>query len=1166
MKKQVLIPTHINVDVADEYLKDGACRGIWNCNNGNDEEGLNGNLVSVKGNTKITLTTVSVNDKCLGAFADEKNNFIYVWVYNPSNLHYIYRIDILTNAIQFIVWACPDLEHTLTTEIKGVYIVDDNLLYWSDGGYAKKLNLIKAYNTTNAIPAQPYNMYYHSGINKAVLSRAKYVPNKAAVVSYGQDSTVKANLLRGKLFQHSYRWVFDDNEKTTIAPISKVALPQGDELSDGTFVTDTTVNNYQNVVVNTGHDTVRTIELLTRELNTGVIYLIDRIQKYDADGNQLIASNIDYSYSFYNNKAAEVVDQVDIVRLLNNVPLRNGTDSLIEGNRSVMGDVTVGFDNIDLDVTVIPSRQALSKLGVAPSITNFTIIPTLGSNIVRSIIYEPNTPPGYLYVIALPERSDLIGGSVITITFKFSVYIKNYSISIIESDLLLSEPAFNLLIANRFKAVYDTDPIILGSITLTSSVTSIDSQSVIALSGNVAISTGLLTGNYTNAASNYKYKSIKGGQWIGVGIEYIEDAGRRTAVQADDSMRVYVPHVTEWPTPSTLAESNYLVYSINHLAPSWATKWRLLMYTNVGYNLRIHIESIAHTGNYIEIDVNTSITNMISVNNKVNIGAYVWQKGDRIRFVARQSGANVFTPMPYLDYEIEKQDSTSGHIFVPYFDYTYYQLGVYSLVEIYRPTKSFENKIYLETSETFDVLAGGYHDCFAQVQTASQPAIGYINQLLTATTQAHEANNNFVRMRYTGIAGVNYVVEDDNYSDYYDSNAHDVGLPNVINIDAKQRRLETGLIYSGKYFEYTKINHLSTIDDNLVVLPRNKGAITDLVLVGGTLKVFCEKDIVSVYLGSTEKLDSDGNRTLIMTDSILGNQRSSDDDFGCKDAGSIRKYDRHAYFFDRVHSRMGKDSANGTIDISNGISSLLHTISESMNNDPYSYCVSAYDDLYDRYIIQFNWNYVVGLNYTLKSLTLTYSEKQKVWKEFLDWDILGNIAGVVNRGMNVMCSINQKLYAFIGNEAYEQYTNSKYNFIFGQQKTMKVSHVLNQDPHKNKIALNIAIETDNNKYIPATPDKNWSASSINVEKSGYDSTGMNTYINAIKFIMKEGILYSEIGKDINTPMAGSSNFKLLNGRPIRGRFINFTIENKADYKVILKSLIAGYIFSERSGQ
>lgn len=117
-------------------------------------------------------------------------------------------------------------------------------------------------------------------IDEQTLSLIKWPPIFEPEVAYGDDTNYPYNNLRGSVSQFSYRYIMDDYEKTVFSPISKVPIPQGEELLNGDYVDDPTLNNYIAVKLDLGHHTVTKLEVAVRLGNDRDGFICDIINKF----------------------------------------------------------------------------------------------------------------------------------------------------------------------------------------------------------------------------------------------------------------------------------------------------------------------------------------------------------------------------------------------------------------------------------------------------------------------------------------------------------------------------------------------------------------------------------------------------------------------------------------------------------------------------------------------------------------------------------------------------------------------------------------------------------------------------------------------------------------------------------------------------------------------
>jgi len=125
--------------------------------------------------------------------------------------------------------------------------------------------------------------------------------------------------------------------------------------------------------------------------------------------------------------------------------------------------------------------------------------------------------------------------------------------------------------------------------------------------------------------------------------------------------------------------------------------------------------------------------------------------------------------------------------------------------------------------------------------------------------------------------------------------------------------------------------------------------------------------------------------------------------------------------------------------------------------------------------------------------------------------------------------------------------------FFGIKYKQQISATGNGNPLSVKIWESVEMLTNNNK-LESNPAKNWSVVSATIPASKLYPLGMKTIIPASRFGNREGKLYAEFLKDQYTPMAGTTNYKLVNGRDMRGEAIEVLFENDDDKKVLVSHI------------
>ena len=239
-------------------------------------------------------------NQCIGSHYDELKQRVFYFNWNSSGYHGIYVYDMKANTISPLLISYVDSAEDIFGFDPKYPIASVNILYrteeegdillWTDRlNRPMKLNILEA-----TISGKTYG----SNWKKSYLTVARPMPLISPICSYVDDSNVKTNNLRNKLYEFRYRWVYKDNTKSTWGPWSKMFAPaNADTLANET---DQTKNNRIDVSVNTGGADCNRIEIGARH-NVGSVF-IDTMLVATIDKVALsITNNSSYTFKFYND-------------------------------------------------------------------------------------------------------------------------------------------------------------------------------------------------------------------------------------------------------------------------------------------------------------------------------------------------------------------------------------------------------------------------------------------------------------------------------------------------------------------------------------------------------------------------------------------------------------------------------------------------------------------------------------------------------------------------------------------------------------------------------------------------------------------------------------------------------------------------------------------------
>lgn len=1154
-----------------------------------------------KGNLLVTFQLPNGNNKAIGTCKDIKRNAIVYFVFNDQNMHSILRFNVKSKTIDKILYSEPLLNFQEEYRISSANIIGD-LLYWTDGYFEKftwdpaagefpdigfngprKINMVKAYNYTNGVAVPAIERY--TAITEQVLDRIKYPPVYKPVTFFTTDPSKNFNNLVGHVFQFAYSYVYDDNEISVLGPISEILIPYGFETIDGQYNTILPkLNNVIEVAVNTGEEIVKQIKLFVRELNTGDWYLYDTINKYDNDGDAIIANNIIYTYGlannngFYNNEVLIIQDQADLSRTFDFIGQTVDSHELLSDNRLLDGGIVENYDNIDIDVNLEPTYSDLSfqvQSSISGSIQRLAG-PTVQSGYVINdfIGYYDFTGSSFsngdtviiniTIVVAYPggnQYSSLLSFSrIFDNTIPLNEWVENWC-----NDITSNTQAAPIVFYNShitYEGYYQGPlnfPLNYKTFCVQFYFQMIDDGSGIP---DYASAYNINCYVYKQNSLNNYVSSFKEGMTHTFGLQYYDRAGRHGGINKNDDSETYVNFITEtnYQNISTsIKKATRINWRISHRPPDWAKyyQWCYIKRTPNFIDFYYKDSSLDAVNKIIRLKINTEIENLRSIRPNSIIPNYVFSKGDRIRFVSTGQIAvtNQWWYFPeYIDLEIIGMDITTGEIIIQDIGYIAKRIKVptgwdYNVVQIYTPRNKNDEYKWYEIGERFNILnphtENRMHEGMGVNQTSTSPAEGtFIN------------GDVYVKMRFAG-APPYLVVEALNLSDYYDSDAISIGHPSAVVPDIKRQKYSF-VRYSGQYLENTMVNNLSRfnfLDKENV--SDEWGDIKSVKQLGLTVKVLQPRKVTSIGVGYQQLSTAFGaDIPVVSSTKILSNIRPSVLGYGCSNPESVIVNDRYMYFYDINSGKAIRDDANGMDPISDRLvktwfRNKRNTLLNSDKHFVLTSCNGRGEVFYT--FISYDYSGLHGEN-TVTVDTIVYNENINFWTTFLSYyktETSGQIIPPDCYGF-----LGETMLSFMNGQAYLEEDNPLFNNFFGVQYAMEVEVIDNADFEKEKVFQAIALATNSNS------GDYWDAPIITCPPSEHALNGCQTSI--VKFSCKEDGLYADTRRDIRTPMSGTDAYKLINGNPMRGQVCVYKLRNTSTGQVVLYSVIFRNISSEIS--
>lgn len=424
----------MNKVVDERLVPDGEYIDAMNIRMGSTENSEIGVIENTKGNLALTSlsyidgTPLSIEARCIGAFADSANETIYWFVHdpnfsntttgpNPTNkLDLIVSFNTLTNILIYHVVSINDggnintvLNFNPKYLITGISKVENLFFFTDDYNQPRFINVTRNY-------PNPVLDIDGAG-NPSLLSESilviKKPPSSSPAVQLIQQSG-QENYLNERFICFAYRYRYIDGEYSATSQWSDPAFAPIDfSFSPNSYLNEGMTNNYNAAIVSyeTGGPLVVGIDLLFKQANNNVIKVIEKLNKAELG----IPDNTTQSFTFNNSKIFTILPDSEILRLYDNVP-RLAKAQTIMGNRLMYGAYLEGYDLIDkfgnptrleYETSLVTQEIGFENLNYSLGVGSYSIGPS-GISVANSVL-----------LLDLAGVS-LVAGSSITIEVKIS--------------------------------------------------------------------------------------------------------------------------------------------------------------------------------------------------------------------------------------------------------------------------------------------------------------------------------------------------------------------------------------------------------------------------------------------------------------------------------------------------------------------------------------------------------------------------------------------------------------------------------------------------------------------------------------------------------------------------------------------------------------------------
>ena len=402
--QNTFIQSKMNKDLDDRIVPSGEYRDATNISISRSESDSVGALENVLGNELIISNQAYAT--CIGAFPDKQRDEIYYFVtdYIDSSItgfdnhatigsyHAIIKYNVNTN-IKTVLLQGTFLNFSARSFITGANIIED-LLFWTDNrNQPRKINTVLAESAPYTSGESPIDPYY---TNEDQISVAKYYPWKTISLmdiasipagtlpttstmtnpsqefipkdqvtstetptfdnpDYEDDFAGDPEYLKDRFIRLSYRFKFDDNEYSLMAPFTQVCFvpKQNGYFLDGdqesTFrstVMNFFENNITQIIASIEFETatpdvdfkIKELDILYKESDALQVKVIESVpiatvlSKMQSNTNTKV-----YDFKYISTKPYKGLPENQIVRVYDKVPVRALAQE-VAGNRIVYGN------------------------------------------------------------------------------------------------------------------------------------------------------------------------------------------------------------------------------------------------------------------------------------------------------------------------------------------------------------------------------------------------------------------------------------------------------------------------------------------------------------------------------------------------------------------------------------------------------------------------------------------------------------------------------------------------------------------------------------------------------------------------------------------------------------------------------------------------------------
>ena len=367
-------------------------------------------IENAKGNLQLTdilFNGVSLSSSAttIGAIESDAHDSIFwmitdqgnAWSSDTGKVDMIVSFNVKTGTLTYHIVSVNDGGSVNTTLnfnpsylITGINIIGDLLFFTDYYNQPRVINVKKSYLP----PSAGIDQFTAESI--LVIKRPPTsAPSFTLTNAPGQE-----NFIKDRFICFAYRYRYADGEYSATSQWSAPAfVPDRFNLSPESYLNEGMSNVFNKAVItyDSGGDLVVGVDLLFKEADSGIIRVIEKLDKKTLG----LINNSTYQYEFSNSKIYTILPESELLRLYDNVPLKAMAQTLM-GNRLMYGQYSEGFPmlsisptdidsnqyptNIDYYTSLISEEVGVSSLTDGTATGSYGIVPGVPASIANSVV------------------------------------------------------------------------------------------------------------------------------------------------------------------------------------------------------------------------------------------------------------------------------------------------------------------------------------------------------------------------------------------------------------------------------------------------------------------------------------------------------------------------------------------------------------------------------------------------------------------------------------------------------------------------------------------------------------------------------------------------------------------------------------------------------------